>query len=110
MRIVVTTPTGNVGSHLVPLLVQSGERPVLIVRDPAKLSRDILESTDVIEADLGDADAVLAATRGADAIYWVDPTTEDDDPIEGFARVGAVGAAAVRANGIPRVVFQSSVG
>ncbi|PJJ73326.1 uncharacterized protein YbjT (DUF2867 family) [Diaminobutyricimonas aerilata] len=110
MTIAVTTPTGNVGSRLVPLLVQAGERPRVLARDAAKLSDAVRAAADVVEVDQGDADAVVAATEGVDALYWVDPPTEDDDPAAGYARMGAVAARAVRENGIPRVVFQSSSG
>ena len=65
---------------------------------------------DVVEADQGDRDAVAAATRDADALYWVDPPTPDDDPLDGYRRMGESAAHAVRTHHIPRVVFQSSVG
>ncbi|ACQ82287.1 NmrA family protein [Beutenbergia cavernae DSM 12333] len=110
MKIAVTTPTGQVGRRLVPLLLQAGERPTLLVRDAARLDPHVRAASDVVELDLGDVDAVVAATAGVDALYWVDPPTQDDDPAAGYARVGAVGAHAVQENGIPRVVFQSSGG
>lgn len=110
MKIVVTTPTGNVGAYIVPLLVQAGERPTLLVRDAAKLAAEVHATTEIVELDQGDRDAVVKATQGADALYWVDPPTDDDDPAEGYARIGTVGAHAVRVNDIARVVFQSSVG
>ncbi|GAB3618049.1 NAD(P)H-binding protein [Okibacterium endophyticum] len=110
MKIVVTTPTGHVGSRVSRLLVQAGTRPVLLVRDAARLDDAVRERSEVIEVDLGDADGVTRATRGADALFWVDPPTFDDDPIEGYTRMGASAANAVRENRIPRVVFQSSGG
>ena len=109
MTIAVTTPTGNVGSRLVRLLIQAGERPTLLVRDARTLAADVREASVVFEVDQGDVDAVIHATAGVDALYWVDPPT-DDDPAAGFARMGLSGATAVRVNGIPRVVFQSSAG
>lgn len=110
MRIVVTTPTGNVGSHLVPKLLRAGVRPVVLVRDTARLAADVRVASEVIELDQTDVDAVVRATAGADALHWVAPSTGADDPIEGYDALGAVAAAAVEANAIPRVVFQSSVG
>lgn len=110
MKIAVTTPTGNVGSRLVPLLVQAGERPTVLVRDGGTLPPAVRETCDVVECDQGDVDGVARATVGVDALYWVNPPTEDDDPVAGYARMGASGAAVVRENRIGRVVFQSSVG
>ncbi|GEA89111.1 NAD(P)H-binding protein [Cellulomonas cellasea] len=110
MTIVVTTPTGHVGSRVTTLLAQAGERPTVLLRDRTRLDAGLRELCDVVELDLGDADAVARATAGADALYWVDPPTTDDDPVAGHERMGASAAHAVRTNGIPRVVLQSSVG
>lgn len=110
MTIVVTTPTGNVGSLLAPLLVRAGVRPTLLARDATRIDPALRDACDVVEADQGDRDAVAAATRDADALYWVDPPTDDDDPLDGYRRMGGSAAYAVRTNRIPRVVFQSSVG
>ena len=110
MKIVVTTPTGRVGSRVAQLLVQAGVRPTLLARNPGRLNPDLLPHCDVAEADQGDEEAVIAATAGADALFWVDPPTRDADPVAGYLRMGRSAAAAVGANNIPRVVFQSSVG
>lgn len=110
MTIVVTTPTGRVGSRVTTLLAQAGERPRVLVRDGSRIGAGLRRLCDVVEVDLGDADAVARATAGADALYWVDPPTADDDPVAGHARMGASAAHAVRTNAVPRVVLQSSVG
>jgi uncharacterized protein YbjT (DUF2867 family) len=110
MRIVVTTPTGHIGSRAAALLVQAGVRPTLLARDAGRVDPALRDLGDVVELDLGDGDAVVAATAGADALLWVCPRTDDDDPVAGYARIGAVGARAVRENGIDRVVLVSSVG
>lgn len=60
--------------------------------------------------DLGDADSVVEATAGADALFWVDPPTFAANPITEYARFGANAAHAVTTNGIARAVFQSSIG
>jgi uncharacterized protein YbjT (DUF2867 family) len=110
LKIVVTTPTGRVGSRVVRLLLQAGIRPTLLLRDPARLDADTRELVDCARADQRDADAVLAATEGADALYWVSPPTDADDPIAAHAAMGAIAARAVEQHGIGRVVFQSSGG
>ena len=43
-------------------------------------------------------------------MYWVDPPTEAADPVAEYVRVGNIIAEAVTTNGIPRTVFQSSIG
>ncbi|MGX9229635.1 NAD(P)H-binding protein [Streptomyces albus] len=110
MKIVITTPTGHVGSRVVPLLLQAGVRPTLLARDPARLPAAVRERADVVRCDQGDGDAVVRATAGADALFWVNPPTDAEDPVEGYARMGAHAARAVRENGIARTVFLSSGG
>jgi uncharacterized protein YbjT (DUF2867 family) len=110
MKIVVTTPTGRVGSRVTRLLLQAGVRPTLLLRDPGKLDAQTRELVDAVEADQLDPDAVLRATEDADALYWVDPPVGGEDPIADYARAGACAARAVEEHRISRTVFQSSVG
>lgn len=110
MTIAVTTPTGNVGRHLLRLVVQAGERPRVLVRDPARPDDDVRDLVDAVATDQLDADSVVAATAGVDAVYWVDPPNRLDDPLEGYRLATDALLAAVRENGIRRVVFQSSAG
>jgi uncharacterized protein YbjT (DUF2867 family) len=110
VKVVVSTPTGNVGSRVTRLLLQAGVRPILLLRDPAKLDAQTHQLVDAVQCDQLDPDAVLRATEGADALYWVDPPVYEGDPIAGYARAGANAARAIQENGIARTVFQSSVG
>jgi uncharacterized protein YbjT (DUF2867 family) len=110
MKIVVTTPTGRVGSRVVRLLVQAGVRPTLLLRDPARLDPETRSLVDPVVVDQRDGDAVVAATAGADALYWVSPPTGADDPVASHAELGTIAARAVTENGIARTVFQSSGG
>ncbi|MGH3982570.1 MAG: NAD(P)H-binding protein [Pseudonocardiaceae bacterium] len=110
MKIAVTTPTGNVGRHVVAMLVRAGVRPTVLARDSRRLDARVRDLVDSVTVDLGDADAVVDATAGADALFWVDPPTLAADPIAEYARFGANAARAITANGIARTVFQSSIG
>ncbi len=110
MRIAVTTPTGHVGGHLVPMLVRAGVRPLVTTRDLDRLPAPLRAEVDPVVVDQFDADAVVAATAGVDAVYWVDPPPAGDDPLADHRRAATAVACAVAENGIRRVVFQSSVG
>jgi uncharacterized protein YbjT (DUF2867 family) len=111
LTIAVTTPTGNVGSHVVRMLCQAGVRPRLLLRNPERLDVDVRDRVELAVGDQRDADYVAEATRGADAVFWVYP---DDwslpDPDADAERTGEGLAAAMRQNRIARVVFQSSIG
>lgn len=111
MTIAVTTPTGNVGSRVVQLLIQAGERPLLLVRDAAKLDRALLPYVEVAEGNLLDEAFLILALKDADRLLWVTPEDfASADPLADMIRMGANAAAAVRANGVARVVQISSVG
>ena len=108
MTIVVTTPTGSVGSRVVELLIQAGERPRVLVRDPARLPLPVRARVETVAVDLTDDEAIVAATKGAGALYSVAPAGSADDPVAGYAGLGGIAARAVTENGIARTVFQSS--
>ena len=72
MRIAVTTPTGNVGRQVVAMLVRAGIRPTVLARYPA-VETGIRAQVDAVAVDQHDVDAVVAATRGVDALFWVGP-------------------------------------
>lgn len=110
MTIAITTPRGHVGSHVLQRLVQAGAFPRVLMRDPGALDPAWREHVDAVACDQDDADAVLAATRGVEALFWVNPTLHEADPVAAHARLGGHVARAVAENGIARTVFLSSVG
>jgi uncharacterized protein YbjT (DUF2867 family) len=93
------------------MLVQAGERPLLLLRNPDRLDTELRDHVDLAVGDQRNADYVAEVTRGVDAILWVHP---DDwslpDPDADAERTGEGLAAAMRQNRIARVVFLSSVG
>ncbi|WP_438289784.1 NmrA family NAD(P)-binding protein [Streptomyces sp. HUAS TT7] len=110
MQIAVTTPTGNVGHHLVTALIRAGIRPRVLLRHPDRLAPEVRDPVDAVRADQYDAESVVAATDGIDALYWVNPTNGSEDPLADCARATGSVVRAVTGNGIGRVVFQSSIG
>jgi uncharacterized protein YbjT (DUF2867 family) len=111
MTIAVVAATGHVGSRVVQLLVQAGVRPVVLVRDPARLDPQIRELVDVAPGDLADPDYLTTATSGVDALFWVAPESfTAADPLAEMIRYGENAARAVTANGIARVVQISGIG
>jgi uncharacterized protein YbjT (DUF2867 family) len=111
MSIVVTTPTGNVGSRVTQLLIQAGVRPTLIARNPDRLSPEVRAASDVRQGDLNDISFLARATEGAEALFLVIPADyTSEDPIGDMVRIGQNAADAVKRNRIGHVVFLSSAG
>ncbi|TDB83181.1 NAD-dependent epimerase/dehydratase family protein [Actinomadura sp. KC216] len=111
MTIAVTTPTGQVGSRVVRLLLQAGVRPRVLVRDPARLDAAIREHVDVRRGDMTDAAFVREAISGARTVFWVDPTPHSsEDPIETSDRTADPLIEAAQDGDVARVVLLSSVG
>lgn len=110
MKIAIATPQGNVGQHLTRMLIRAGVRPLLLSRHPENFSTAVVEHVDLVKVDSRDPDQVVSATAGVDAIYWVDPPTDSPDPLGDYRRATESIVAAVEANRIRRVVFQSSIG
>ena len=108
--IVVTTPTGNVGRHVVRHLLDAGEALRLIVRDPSKLPQDVCGQVEVVEGSHGDAAAVDRAFRGADAVFWLCPPSPAPTPTAATVDFARPGAEAMRRHGVPHVVAVTTLG
>lgn len=111
MRIVVNTPTGKIGSALLGRLLGMDVELVLLNRNATKLKPFADRGAIVHEGDLEDAEFVVTATRGADALFWVTPADVATDDLRAYYnQLGKNAASAVTENGIPRVVDLSSIG
>lgn len=111
MSIVVTTPTGNIGSVVTRALLDAGERPVLVARHPDKLADAAARGATVVQGDHGDAKVLTEATQGAEALFVCVPGNLQLDDIHAFyGRFAEAAAEAAGTNGIGHVVAVSSAG
>ncbi|WP_020658517.1 NAD(P)H-binding protein [Amycolatopsis benzoatilytica] len=109
--IVVTTPTGNIGSRVLAQ-VADGAHPVrVIVRDPGKLPDDLRERVEVEVGSHGDPAVLDRAFAGADTVFWLPPgnprAATVDEVYSGFTRPAT---EAIRTHGVRRVVSISALG
>ena len=108
--IVITTPTGNIGHHVVQHLLDAGEVVRVVARDPSKLPPAIRDRVEVGEGSHGDAAVVERAFDGAEAVLWVappNPSEKLDDTYVDFVRPAA---EAIRRHGVSRVVAITALG
>ncbi|WP_431957049.1 NAD(P)H-binding protein [Nocardia lijiangensis] len=112
--IVITAPTGHIGSRLLDILLETSTRSEelrVIVRDPGKLPEAIRSRVDIVTGSHGDADVVDRAFAGADAVFWLVPPNLSapslDDAYSGFTRAAA---KAFTTHDVGRVVGVSALG
>ncbi|MFB6821277.1 NAD(P)H-binding protein [Streptomyces virginiae] len=112
--IVITAPTGNIGSHLLSLLLDSapvpGEALRVVVRDPARLSDVVRDRVEVITGSHGDAEVVDRAFEGADAVFWLVPPDASLTPEDAYLGFTRPAAKALVAHGVGHVVGVSALG
>lgn len=108
--IVVTTPTGNIGRHVVRHLLDAGEALRLIVRDSSRLAPDVRDRVEVVEGSHGDAAVVDRAFRGADAVFWLCPPTPAPTPAAATVDFARPGAEAMRRHGVAHIVAATTLG
>jgi nucleoside-diphosphate-sugar epimerase len=113
MTVLVTGATGLLGSHLVDLLVERGERPRALVR-PGESSDQLVEAgVDVHIADLRDAGALRAAMEGMSEVLhcaartgpWGPEAEYESTNVRGLEMVVRTALSA----GARRVVHVSSI-
>ncbi|MFG2543136.1 NAD(P)H-binding protein [Streptomyces sp. NPDC048594] len=112
--IVITAPTGNIGRHLVPLLLESaparGEELRVIVRDPARLPEAVRERVEVVTGSHGDPAVVDRAFAGADAVFWLVPPDASRTPEDAYRGFTRPAANALAVHGVGHVVGVSALG
>jgi uncharacterized protein YbjT (DUF2867 family) len=109
--IVVTTPTGQIGSQVLENLLRGREPVRVIARNPDALPVETIARVEVVAGSHGDPDVVDKAFEGADSVFWLCPP----DPRAASAEVAYVdftrpAAAALDRHKVARVVGISALG
>lgn len=102
-KILITGATGNIASHLIPNLLQSGASVRGLVRSPGKAAALEEAGMEIAVGDFMDSGALDNAMVGIDTVFLI--TATDEFALE---QAGNVLAAAKRA-GNPRIVRVSAL-
>ncbi len=108
--IVVTTPTGNIGHHVVRHLLDANEQVRVVVRDPGKLREAVRGRVEVVEGSHGDAEVADRAFDGAEAVFWLAPPTPSATPDSAYIDFARPGAEAIRRQKVARIVAVTPLG
>ncbi|MEH1027447.1 NmrA family NAD(P)-binding protein [Micromonospora profundi] len=109
--IVVTAPTGQIGSQLVRQLLDRGSRVRVIVRDVTRLDATVREQVEAIEGSHDDPTVLDRALPGADALFWlVPPNPQAPSAEEHYLTFARAGAAAIARHQVGHVVGVTSAG
>jgi uncharacterized protein YbjT (DUF2867 family) len=110
--IVITAPTGNVGSQLLSELLNARTESLrVIVRDPSRLPEPVRDQVQVIAGSHEDRAVLHQALDGAHALFWLIPpsmrASSANDHYLSFTRPAV---AAIRQHQVGHVVGISSAG
>jgi uncharacterized protein YbjT (DUF2867 family) len=106
---VIAGITGNTGAAAAEALLAAGHKVRGIVRDKGKAKAWADRGVELVVADMYDAAALTAAFKGAEGAYALSPPDYSSaDPIGRMQAVADAVREAVKASGIPRLVFLSS--
>lgn len=109
--IVVTTPTGHIGSQLVSHLLAAGAPVRVIARQPEKLSPEIRSRVQVVQGSTDDIKVLSQAMRDADALFWVVPPPFQQTDLNAYMlHFTQPACEAITAQSVKRVVAVSSLG
>jgi uncharacterized protein YbjT (DUF2867 family) len=78
LTFLITCATGNIGSRVVERLVERGERPRVLARDPAKARARHADRVDIAVGDLGDPASLSRALADVRAVFLVNSGPELD--------------------------------
>lgn len=109
--IVVTTPTGHIGSYLVRNLLAAGEPVRVIARDPGKVAPGLRDKLEVVQGSSDDETVLAKALDGAESLFFVvPPSFAAPDVVAYYLRFARAAAVAAKATGVRRIVSVSGIG
>jgi uncharacterized protein YbjT (DUF2867 family) len=98
----ITGATGDIGSRVVELLLERGDRPRVFVRDAGKARARYGDRVDIVIGDLADEASLMPALEGVDALFLVNSGPD-------LAHRDEAAAKAAKARGVKHLVKLSSM-
>ena len=109
--IVVTTPTGQIGSQVVQHLLAADQAVRIIARNPAKIAEAVREKVDIVQGSSDDVETLMRALEDAESLFLVvPPSFTANDDTEYHLQFARPASHAIRRQGVKRVVTVSGLG
>lgn len=109
--IVVTAPTGQIGSQVLAGLLTRGADVRVIARAEARLPAAVRDRVDIVPGSHQDPEVVDRAFTGADTVFWlVPPDFAATDPMTRYVDFSRAACEAFTDKGVRRVVGVSALG
>ena len=109
--IVLTTPTGKIGSQVLKNLLDANANLRVIARDPAKLAPAVHAKVEIVQGSMDDEKVLARAFEGAKSVFHVvAPSFAAEDVMESYLRFARPAGRAIQSQGVKRVVAVSVLG
>ncbi|WP_415326792.1 SDR family oxidoreductase [Chryseobacterium sp. MMS23-Vi53] len=82
--ILITTPTGNTGSMILQQLLEQEQKVRIFLRDPKKISADILEKVEIVTGSLLNEVEFTEALKGCDTLYFCVPQSNTQEDVNAY--------------------------
>lgn len=109
--IVITAPTGAIGSQVLARLIAGPQAVRVIARHPEQIPLAYRQKIDIVTGSHGDRDVVLRAFEGADSVFWLPPGDRTaKSAMEAYVEFSRPACEAIRVCGVKHVVGVSALG
>jgi uncharacterized protein YbjT (DUF2867 family) len=109
--IVVTTPTGQIGSQVVANLLAANKPVRVIVREPDRLAAQVRAKVEIVQGSSDDESVLMRALEGAESLFLVvPPSFSTNDVREYYLRFTRPVCRAIESKRVKRVVTVSGLG
>jgi uncharacterized protein YbjT (DUF2867 family) len=109
--IVITTPTGTIGSQVLTNVLERGVHVRIITRDPSRIPSSMHERIEIVQGSHGDIEVCKRAFEGADTVFWVCPPNPGAESVmAAYVDFTRPACEAFKSGGVRRVVGISALG
>src|SRR5215510_11668682 len=106
MKMLVTNPAGRIGRRSERVVLAPEFSVRVLVRDPARLAKDVREQVEVVSGSMDDAATLSRALEGVEALFWCVPTEslQETNVERHYERFACAAWRAIREAQTPRAV------